>query len=222
MKKEEVKEEIVKKSTIEKENRQLIYFLIIVAIVFACILIPYFWIENSKTFKYSHATWAAEDYNGLKIFHGKFKAFNQENLSYNVFLRNDPRTNNISTEGSFDKFKYGGIVSMSPQVDECRGELSRVMMDLTSFLRQGVGVGPIEAGSTDEFVANTSSRRFATCDTVLDRTVVIIEIGEPSVIQDKTNTYCYTIYAKNCQDGSGVEKFMLETIEKFIVTSTVK
>ena len=215
--KEELKAEgeLPKKSIVKREDKQLIWFFVIVAIIFASFLVPYFWIESSKTFEYSGADWVLETYETLDIYHGRFAALSGNDLMYNVYLRIDPRENNVSTEGVFDKFKNGGIISLSPEVDACRGELSRVMLDLGAFLRQGVGVGSLETGSTDRVTALNSDRRYALCNTVSDRTLVIVDIGEPRVVKSEDYPYCYTIYAKDCNDLSSVEKFIVKTIEDF-------
>lgn len=209
----------VDKKVVESEERQLIWFLVFVGLVIAGVLVPYFWIQSSKTFEYGGADWAIENHNGLEIFHGRFRALSGASLTYNIFLRNDPRQNNVSTIGSFDKFKGGGVVSMAPEVDGCRGGLSRIMTDLAGFLNQGVGIGDIKAGSTDKNVATESGRFFAQCNTVSDKTIIIIEIGDPMVVQDEKNPYCYTIYSENCNDVKSVEKFMLETVKNFRVSS---
>lgn len=217
--KEELKAEgeLPKKSIRERENRQLIWFFVIVAIIFGSFLIPYFWIEGAKVFDYGGAEWIIEEYaepTGT-IYHGRFNSFTNPNLRFNIFLRGDPRTNDVRTEGVFDQFKYGGIVSMSPEVDACRGELSRVMLDLGSFLKTGVGVGPLETGSTDFDVANESGRKYIKCGNTVGMTVVILNIGESAVIQDEGNSNCYMIYAEDCNDVSSVEKFIIKSIEDF-------
>jgi hypothetical protein len=218
--KEELKAEgeIPKKSVREKENKQLIWFFIIIGIVFATVLISYLGIEGAKHFEYNHIDWLVEEYPNLQIFHGKFMALSGTDVSYNIFLRNDPRKNNVLTEGTFDKFKYGGIISFSPEVDTCRGELSRAIVDVGAFLRQGVGVGDIKAGSTNETIASIDDNKlFAQCDTVLDRTVVVVEMGEPSVVQNIENPYCYTISIEDCNDIKPIERFMVKSVEDFMV-----
>ena len=145
-------------------------------------------------------------------------ALNGADIFYNIFLRNDPRKNKVLTEGFFDKFKYGGVMSFSPEIDKCRGELPRAIVDAGAFLRQGVGVGNIETGSTNETVALNTDKRFARCDTILDRTVVIFDIGEPSVIQDIDNPYCYIISVEDCADIKPIERFMVKSVEDFMIT----
>ena len=216
-KKEFVENELSKKMVSQKENKQLFWFFVIIGIIFAIFLIPYLWVESLKSFEHGGVEWMVEDYpepTGT-IYHGIFGALNGENLNYNIFLRNDPRKNDVSAEGTFIDFKYGGIVSMTPEVDKCRGELSRVMLDLAAFLRQGVGVGSLVPGSTNESVAIENNRKFARCDTVSDRTLVVVELGDTSVKQDEENPFCYVISAKDCNDVSSVEKFITKTIEDF-------
>ena len=209
--------ELPKKSVRKRENKQLIWFFAIVVIIFASFLVPYFWVESAKVFEHGGADWVIEDYpepTGT-IYHGRFIPRVHPDLTFNIYLRGDPRENDVLTEGTFNKFKYGGVVSMSPEVDACRGELSRVMLDLGSFLKTGVGIGPLKAGSTDKNIASESDRRYALCDNILDRTLVIVDIGEPGVVQDEKNPYCYTIYAKDCNDVSSVEKFIVKSMIDF-------
>ncbi len=207
--------ESIKKSVQENENQQAFWFFAIIGIVLAMVLILYFGAESLKSFEFGGADWAIEDYENLRIYHGRFIALSDASVTYNIFLRGDPRKNDVPTKGTFDKFKYGGVISMTPEIDSCRGELSRVVVDLGAFLQRGVGVGYSVFGSTDEIVANESDRRFAQCETISDRTIVIIEIGDSAVIQDENNPYCYTIYVNDCRDISSVERFMVKTIEDF-------
>ncbi len=209
-------EVMVPKEIEEKETRQLIWFFVIVGLVFAVVLVPYFWNEANKSFEFGGADWVIEDYENLRIFHGRFISLANPNLNYNVFFRTDPRKNDVEVSGKLSDFKYGGVISLSPEVDDCRGELSRVMLDLGAFLRQGVGVGPIESGSISEEIANASGRRFANCDIVGNRTVVIVEIGKKrGVVKSDVNPDCYILTAANCEDSDVVEKFMMRSVMDF-------
>ncbi len=219
VKKEKIKEEdiekVIGKKVKESENSTLAWFIVVVGIVFASVLIPYFWVESNKVFEFGGVDWVIEEYEYLEIFHGRFLSLTDPDLYYNIFLRTDPRANDASVSGKLDDFKYGGIISLSPEVDTCRGDLSRVMLDLGAFLKQGVGVGSIESGSNDEGVANETNRRFATCESVADRTVVVIDLGERGIVQDKVNPSCYTIYAEDCEDSAVVEKFIVQSVIDF-------
>jgi len=207
----------VSKDVVENENRQMIWFLVVVGIVFAAVLVPYFWVESSKSFEFSGIDWVVEEYAEPTgdIFHGRFISLTDPSLYYNVFFRTDPRVNDAEIVGRLDDFWSHEAISLSPEVDSCRGDLSRVMLDLGAFLKQGVGAVSMESGSTSEEIANGSGRKFLTCDDAVEKTIVVIEIGERRVVQDEVNPSCYTIYAEDCQDSGIVEKFMTQAIIDF-------
>jgi len=209
--------ELPKKVVREREEGQLIWFFVIVAIIFAAFLVPYFTLEGAKTFEYGGVDWLIEKYAEPTgdIYHGRFSPAVTPDLTFNIYLRGDPRENFVETVGIFDDFKGGGIISLSPEVDACRGDLTRVMFDLASFLKQGIGVGSIDIGYTDRSFAIERDKRYALCDNVNDRTLIIVDIGEPAVVQDEKNPYCYTIYAENCNDVSSVEKFIVKSVMDF-------
>ena len=206
--------ELPSKSIRNRETRQLIWFFVIVTIVFASVLIPYFYSQRLKSFNYAGVDWVREEYSQFEIYHSEFPALNGQDYRYNLFLRNDPRKNNVSVEGSFKEFKIGGFVSISPEIDLCRGDVSRVMLDLGSFLELGLGIQKVWAATPSFEVHNETGRDYATCNTRY-RTIVMIEKGEPAVVQSKDNPFCYTIRVKDCDDIEPVEKFMVEIIRAF-------
>lgn len=213
--KEEIKQEgeLPKKSTRQNEEKQLFWFLVIIGLAFASFLVPYFYSQSARTFEYASANWTIEDYEGLTIFHGRFASFSNPNFFYNIYLRNDPRKNEVDTSGTFDKFKYGGVVSLSPDVNDCSGEVGRAIFDLSAFLRQGVGIKRLSPGVTDKKRSVEKDVRFATCETVKDQSIIILDMAnESSVVQDEKNKHCYTIYIESCEDIAPVEKFMVKTI----------
>lgn len=210
-------EKVVSEEVVENEGKTLFWFFVVVAVVFGSFLVPYFWVETSKSFEFGGIDWVVEEYEYLEIFHGRFVSLTNPNLNYNVFFRTDPRTNDAEVSGSISEFKYGGIISLSPEMDACRGDLSRVMLDLGAFLKQGVGVGELTSGTNNEDVANESGRMLVTCENTDDRTVVIVDISdeERGIVQDEMNPYCYTIYAQDCEDSAAAEKFMVQAIVDF-------
>ena len=169
---------------------------------------------RSTLFPYT-TLFRSEDYENLRIFHGRFLSLTNPDLHYNIYFRADPRVNDVEIIGKLDDFWSHEAISLSPEVDACRGELSRVMLDLGAFLKQGVGAGVVESGSINEEVANSSGRKFLTCDDAVEKTVIIVDIGERRIVQDEVNPSCYTIYAEDCGDSAVVEKFMIQSIINF-------
>ena len=209
------------KKIISKENQQLIWFFLIIAVVFASFLGPYFYIEGLKKFDFAGIEWVEEKYTNLEVYHGRFFAFNGADLIYNIYVRNDPRTNNVSVEGEFNIFRSEGFISLGSGFENCRGEGVRVMADLSAFLRAGVGVRTLDVATTNLSFSKESGRTFADCSTPKDITVVKIQKGGGSWIsQDEENPFCYTINVDTCDDIMPVEKFMIESISAFKTNSS--
>lgn len=220
--KEEIKMEgeLPKKNIRESENRQLLWFFVIVGLVFASFLVPYFWKQSAKTFEWGGADWYIEEDPAVDVlYHGRFLALGPElraaKITYNVWLRNDPRKDNVYTEGEFDSFKYGGYVSRTQDIQNCRGEIPRAAVDLGGFLKVGLGVGVLDNAAAEMELAEEFNYTYVNCSTHLDRTVVVLRMGEPSVIQSEENPNCYTITIRDCEDNEPIEKFITKTIYDF-------
>jgi len=209
----EAEGELPKRSVRKSEDVQLAWFVGVIIFVFVVTLATYSWFEGVKSFEFEGVDWVYED--DVDYYHGRFENLLGRDYFYNIYLKNDPRENDVATEGTFDKFKYGLIISTSPEFDLCRGDASRVMRDLGAFMVDGLGTESPKAGSTNEDVANGSERLFATCDSIENRTIVIIDRGDNFVAQDVENVNCYTISVGDCDDASAVEKFMLKVIKDF-------
>jgi len=207
------KENKPKKTHEEVENTQLIWFFVVIFVVFASFLIPYFYIQSLKTFDYAGVDWKVEEYNDLTVYHTRFPAIGG-NTNYNLYLRGDPRENNVAAEGNFSSFYRKMQVSFSPEVDMCRGEIPRITVDLGVFLKSNLGAIEVKAATTDPERKN--GKEYTDCYNTPERTVVILEKGEEnSVIQSEENPYCYTITVADCEDSSAIEKFMIAVINSY-------
>ncbi|GEM_PF-646309 len=209
------KEEVKKESSsqiIKHEEGQLIWFIAIIIVIFLAFIIPYLYVQSQKSFDYAQVKWQIEGNSGLTVYHARFRALDESDINYNVYLREDPRENNVTTEGNFTDFKLGGYVSLSKEVDACRGDVARVMIDLGSFLRSGIGVGNLTVSSNDYQYSKETKRPYINCKSNTKSTIISIDIGEPRVIQSVDNKYCYEIYVQDCKDISPVEKFITKTI----------
>jgi len=214
--KKEPIEEGVGKKIVKKENKQVTWFLVLAGVVFASFLIPYFYIESLKSFDFAGIPWKIEALGEQKIYHGRFYALSGADLIYNIYLRIDPRENDVFASGTFNLFRYGAYISLSPEVNKCRGEVSRVMVDLGSFLKAGVGIANLAVATNNPDYSNETGLPYIDCSNLHERTIIIIEKGEErSVVQSNENPDCYIITVNDCNDGAPIEKFMLESISAF-------
>ena len=213
--KDEETEEPYVPTVVEKdENKQLLWFLVIVAVLFGSFLVPYFYIQSTKSFDYAGISWTIEDL-GIEVFHGRFPQYTNPTAIHNIYLREDPRENNVPAYGKYDSFKFGGIFSFSDEIEnQCVGEVPRALSDMASFLSSGIGVGPLGVGTTNFTLANQTNTPYADCAFEQNKTVVIVELGTESfVTSSNINEACYTIKLSSCEDIAPIEKFMIETVD---------
>ena len=218
-KKKKVDSEVLpNKSVIKSEDRQLMWMIVIIVAVIGGMLVFYSVVENMKSFKYAGVNWTIEDYGEFDVYHARFASLTGANLNYNLYLRNDPRKNDVLVSGEFGSFKRGGYISLSQEFEACRGEASRVMVDLGAFLKSGLGMWGIGVATSDAEYSLESGVRYANCQSsdTFDKSVFMIDIGEARVVQDGTNRFCYSIYVNDCNDILAVEKFMIEIVANYM------
>jgi hypothetical protein len=209
-------EKSLKKSVSKSEDRQLAWMLVVIVVVIGSVIVSYSVVERMKSFEYGGVDWAVEDYGEFDVYHARFASLTGADLNYNLYLRNDPRKNDVSVSGEFKSFKYGGYISLSQELEACRGEVSRVMVDLGSFLKAGLGMRRIDVATSDAEFSLESGTPYINCYNTFDRSVFMIDIGENRVVQDDANRFCYNIYVNDCDNILAVEKFMTEIVAAYI------
>jgi hypothetical protein len=225
VKEEGKSEEKVKKSVREKENKQLIWFFVVVILVFASFLGTYFYFQSLKTFDFAGVEWVKEDYQNLELYHGRFPiVYKGEYIAnYNLYFRNDPRENNVSVvKGIKMRFWPEVIISNSPEAAECSGA-SRVTSDLGMFIKAFPWIKNLTGAVNDKEVAEEYNLFFANCSTAMEdynKTVIIIkkldEEGKatgPKILKEE-NYNCYAIYIGECENSLAVERFILEVLKQ--------
>lgn len=218
-KKESNKEDKKHKSLSDTYDSQLFWFLLAVVVLFASFLVPYLFIENSKYFVYANSEWVIEEYPDFTAYHARFPRFDNLGGFHNIWLRNDPRELEVPSLGEFNSWRVRGVIAFDETVGECTGEVSRASGDLADFIANGIGARSVEVGTTDPVVAEELNRSLVNCFDTVGRTVVILQEGKSSVIQDEINEYCYTINVETCEDIKGIEYFMVKALNDTLVIS---
>ena len=215
--KEEIKREgeLPKKSVIKKETKQLTIFFVMIGVIFAAFLIPFFYSQSLNSFKFINTNWTVEEFQDIKMFHGRFASFANPNSYYNLYLRNDPRKNDVTSTGNFTKFKYNMIISTDYEIDYCYDKISSTFATLGMFSKQGVGIKNIEVATTNEELAlDMNKTLLKDCSNDPSKMTVLVTMGnKSSVVQDENDPYCYRITMDDCSDESAVEKFMINIVE---------
>ena len=134
----------------------------------------------------------------------------EQNKKVDLFLRNDPRENNVSVDGEIifpeDKTVYIGIGNEG--VSGCKYTVIG-LATLSSFLSQN-GIG-VNAGTADLESAKTNNLTHMSCEKYPASAVILIEKGNETKIT-KSMDYCYTISVNNCETLPAMEKFIVQSL----------
>ncbi|MAH49405.1 hypothetical protein CMI37_26520 [Candidatus Pacearchaeota archaeon] len=211
------KELHVGKKLRDRENKQLFWFFAIIILVFASFLGTYFYFQGLKTFNFAGVDWVKEDYENLELYHARFPIVYQDRVTanYNLYLRNDPRENNVSViTGIKMKFWPHVIISNSPDAAACPAA-GRMTGDLGMFLSAFPWIGNITGAVDNQTVAEKNNIAFANCTTAMqdfNKTVVLIKTGEYPHILKEENANCYVVYTGECENVLAIERFMIEIL----------
>ncbi|MDO8509273.1 MAG: hypothetical protein Q7S27_06360 [Nanoarchaeota archaeon] len=169
--------------------------------------------SNLNNIEYNGLTFAKESFGEIPVF--SYSYYITPKLKYNLYLRNDPRKNNVPLTGKaidngIEFLKEETIyLSVDPKgLTEC--EYGRVGIGtLASFLSDNqlkvVGAAP------DEALAAEVNVKFATCEYRPQDKVILLQAGDKTeIIQDNEN--CIVINVANCEILDAVEKFEVQSI----------
>jgi hypothetical protein len=219
--KEELKREgeLPSRNVVRNENRQLIWFLVVIGAVFAAFLGTYFYIESLKDFEFVGVEWVLEEYEQLDIYHARFfiPYGESQGVTFNLFFRSDPRENDVSSDINIS-FNPEIIISQSERVMECKNSI---------LVSSGLGeigamfpffVEKVSGAMSSKAEANKWGVPFANCSSEEGKTVVVVrmsENGESSINVDSENPDCYLLNVGKCEENVLVkERFFLEIVSQ--------
>ncbi len=166
--------------------------------------------EESRTFNYNGLVFKKERFENIPVFH-YYYFFNNagETYKYNLFLRNDPRKNEVPVNGkieySREKMIYLSINGTG--IASC-GNSSREIATITSFfVNNGFN---LKAGTPDESEASEFNLTHITCEKYPLNDVVLVQKAEETII--KRINSCYIMNVANCGLLDSVEKLEVQSI----------
>lgn len=205
------KEEIKTGDSNKKQNKQLIAVLVGIAVVFIIIFAVWAIVQSSKKFNYEGIKFEKILYDKLPLYYTKIAVYRAdgERINYNLYLRNDPRMNDVSVDGNI-KFRKGLIyVTIDKDVGNCQ-KSNLALVNLGSFL---AGMGFKATGATSDLsLANETGYPWVNCENSINNTVISIENSTEEGIEQKGD--CYILKIKDCDMINVAEKFIVETIRQ--------
>ncbi len=190
-----------------KEDKQLMWMLIIAGAIFALFLGGYFYAQSLNHFDYAGVRWDKTKEGQMNFFYSKFRLADNP-PAYNAYLRNDPRKNNVTVNATF-KFANKIFVSFEDYNPECQGKDAYLAAVISPFIS---AMGLNATGTiTNKTRAKEQNRTFADCNnaTIAHSVIVIQSSDTPSIVQSAENANCYYFNVGKCQQ--------IETVERFIV-----
>lgn len=206
-KKKQSKKELIKKIIIK-----ISISIIMLSLIFLSLIgLPK---NESEFFEYDGVMWRTVIYDGeITYFPDNYL---KEKSEFHLFLRIDPRENNIETFINSSTFTDLGYVSLSPEVASCERETKRAIEEMEMFLEEKTNLMEIKPATTDASLALeiNDTAFYQKCFTSFRTSIISIELGDSSVKQRKESPYCYEIKINNCSDIAPIEKFITKIIKE--------
>lgn len=200
----------------KSKNKELYLILGVIAFSIVIFFASYFIFGSLNKFKYEGLTFTKEKFGDIPVFH-HYYYFNANGqlYKYNLFLRNDPRKNNVPITGKavdIEFSKYDTIyISLDPNnsLEGCKYAAVGIS-NLASFLTDNQLYA--KGASTDEEQAKLNNVEHVTCDNVgtFDIGIILKSGDETRVIHGGRN--CYVIEISNCEVLEAIEKFEVESV----------
>lgn len=204
----------MKKNPVEtfyKKHSSIIWIVVSLVVLF---LVFWYVFQFWGTVTYKGLTFTAErysDFNNLIVYHYShyFSYDGQQVYKSNVYLRVDPRKNNVPVEGEItfprEKLAY---LSASPKALQSCNDSQLALGEIGAFW--GAHLVQIKVGTPDAQEALEMNLTELSCDTHPQDYVVMIAPGETTKIIQTEN--CTHIYAAQCEVIPAAEKYIVEAL----------
>lgn len=195
---------------IEKELLSVLAFLGVIVIVF---LIASSYFKSLNYFEYEGLTFAKKRVGEIPLFHHSYyiKAPSEQLIKYNLYLRNDPRENNVTVIGVPSKLLMPGAVSYlsvnSDGLAQCRYSPLAVA-SISSFMSDNQM--KVIAGNLDFWEAGANRNKWITCENKPGN--IVVEIFKGNETKITIDNKCYKIEVADCEILEATEKLEVQSI----------
>ncbi len=197
----------------KKRPQQLYRVLGAILILIAIFFIFNYIFSKINAIEYNGLTFTKEKFGEIPVF--RYYYYITPQLKYNLYLRNDPRQNNILLTGKaidngieFTK-EQNVYLSVNPEgLTQC--EYGRVgISTLASFLADNQL--KVVGAASNKTLAKEANVKYATCELFPDDIVINLQAANKTeILHDSKN--CYFINIANCEIVPAVEKFEVQSI----------
>ena len=201
----------IEKKEEKSSNKELYWVFGLMAVLILVFVVSYDIFSSYRQFEYEGLTFTREKFGKIPVYRYSYFFENDgRDYKYNLYLRNDPRQITVPLTGKIvykeGKFTYLSINNTG--LAECPNSPIAVA-GLSNFLSGNFLT--IKVGTPDEDEAEEKSIRHATCETIPDRVVILIQKGNETKIE-KEGESCHIINVANCEILEALEKFEVQSI----------
>lgn len=211
------KESLKAEGKVDKEkaqSKQLLVMLVIIAIILVITATFYILIQKSKKFDYYGFKFEYIMYDKLPLYYSKMtmERLDGSLVNYNLYLRNDPRENDIPVNAVIRLKSGNTYVTADAGIGKCE-DSNLALINLGSFF-SGLNI-KAKGATSDIILANQTGHLYITCSDALNHTVISIETADKTGISQENN--CYILKIKDCNILNVTEKFITEILRQKIV-----
>lgn len=192
------------------KSNEVMWILIVMGVLIASVLVAYFTIQSMKHFTYEGLDFSKVKYGKLDFYH-YYHYFNEngQTYQYNLYLRGDPRDNEVPVEGG-EIAIYGGKRKYISVNYTGLSECPDLTIAVDSFVKLFTdNLVEIKAAIPDAKEAQNKNIAYVNCETNTDDMIFQLEKGEETRVLADENS-CYRIQAASCED-------LIPAVEKFVV-----
>ncbi len=210
LKKKNEKKKVEGVSQVEKEqNKQLIVFFTLMLICLGGLIGGYLYVKQLNNFNYAGIDFQKGKEGEITYYHGRFPINYQGQTEkiFNLYLRKDPRSNNIPINTNFSLSK-DVIIAFEPGLEKCDKAIVGQSV-MTQFVSSFPWVEKVSGAVSNVTYAEEFKINFANCSNATeDKTIILARMSEsPSIEREGEN--CYILNVGDCK--------YLETSERYII-----
>ena len=202
----------IKKSKERKIEKEILGVLVFLGVLIVVFLIASSYFRSLNSFEYEGISFSKKRVGEIDFFHHNYYLkVGQRLINYNLYLRNDPRYNNVTVEGTKADLLAAGSVAYvtvdSAGLQECRlGNLA--IGTISSFLSDNQM--EVIGGNLNFWDAGAKGDQWITCENRAgNRVIEIFRANETKVsIEGK----CYRLEVADCEILEAVEKLEVQAI----------
>lgn len=221
--------EKINKAQEKRQNRQIMWFLIIIAVIMiGVLLVPTVYNQFANKFEYKGMKFQKTKLGEIPYFSTSIPIMDtsitngvitKESITndYNLNLRNDPRViENINTNLTPKDLKFIKVnpmyISIDPDMRKCSDTLLG-LLDLSGFLRQFAGLDVRSATLNNNYTSPKVP--YVDCNTKNFTSVIIVQSGDETKIE-KPSKNCYVLTFKDCEVTQVSDRFITLILEGYM------